>query len=1243
MGAQVTLRQAAARSTAHLRLPLLLALLLALGLLAYWMAAPSPVGAETVANAAGRYDGLVLRDLGGKRAALVCLIAENGAFTPVELWRSKPGAFDTRKAKFLAGDVNGDGIADGIALYDLGSGRSRLSIWLSDGHHASMRTAWTSKAGAFSWARAKLATGDLDRDGMDDVIALYDRGRGAASLYRFISTGKTLRQSLGWSGALSVSSAQLVAGDLTGDGRADAVMLSPSSAASASLLAFVSGTSTFTKKTFWKGAYAAGRARLTAGDADSDGKCDAIALYRKPNGTGRLDVFRSTGTALLKPAVWYDGAAGALPAAKCRLAAGDVTGDGRADVVLAQPTGGSSSRITTCVAGGSRFQPRTWWSGGWAYAAIQLAAAPSPGLVVTDDAEVLDATSLRSLRKVSADGATLTFAGQTGQLSRTQSGDVLFAMPSPTFPDGMCRKVTGVSKVGGQLVVTTSEAMLSDVIDQGEVAFSKRITAADLSPDGIVYPGVRLLPGGPPLGTFSGPLRGVTEGFGIGIDTTILGKVAIEGSVWLDPSAYVDYDLGWSGLESASYTQTLTTSTDISVSIKQDYSEEKEVTLYEQTLGVITIMAGPWPVFVTPTFKVYVSAEGEVSAGVTAGVSVDTETSVGIGWDEDDGWSPPAVSFSKTYDWSPPQLFSTLTLTGAAGAGLSFEVYAVAGPEAKLEAFLELVADADPEADPWWTLDAGARAKIGFKVETLDYTWLEQEYELALFKERIDQAGSATSGGGSSHYETPSVRGKILEAGGSTPIAGASVELRSAGGSTVSETRSAADGTYVFSGEAAGQYTVVASKSFYAEASRAVTVIAGQLTPNQDLSLVPDENQGVRGRALSSPGAAPVGGTWVGLWDMSRPLSDYPDGIFWDGRYVWGDGSYRFLGVPAGQYRLYASAPSYFPASANVTIGVNQIAVKDLLMVPYEAQGIHGFVKEALTDEPIAGASVELHEGSGSPAGELLRTRTTAADGSFAITGLDVGDYTLVVDKPGFLTGLRDVTCTSATITSAGTIVLQQPGGNSMRSSNDSCIRWTEATNYPSATYEFWFRPTEFGGMEYGNTIAQISRDYPDWMDDGPHRWPTMQIQYGSFEGHTVFSFILNENMGDEMGKWHRVTAETPIQLGHWYHVAAQHGSRGMRLFINGMQEGYDDYVGGPQPNQGVAAGGWFSLGDNHTLGSGYMSAVGDFRGLEVSSTQIYYEDFTPPGDPLGGDSTMILDELISTTNGENLGFVPTP
>jgi hypothetical protein len=61
-----------------------------------------------------------------------------------------------------------------------------------------------------------------------------------------------------------------------------------------------------------------------------------------------------------------------------------VTGDGRADVVLAQPTGGSSVRVTTCVTAGARFQPRTWWSGGWAYAAIQLAAGGDSTMILDE-------------------------------------------------------------------------------------------------------------------------------------------------------------------------------------------------------------------------------------------------------------------------------------------------------------------------------------------------------------------------------------------------------------------------------------------------------------------------------------------------------------------------------------------------------------------------------------------------------------------------------------------------------------------------------------------------------------------------------------------------------------------------------------------------------------------------------------------------------------------------------------------
>ena len=170
-----------------IRLAALAAILLGLPAVAALARPPVAAAAETVANAAGRYDGLVLRDLGGKQAALVQLVAEDGAFTQRELWRSKKGAFDTRKATFVAGDVNGDGIADGIVLYDLGQARSRLLVYLSDGLRARQTTPGRRRPRAFAKARAKLAVGDLNRDGRDDVIVLYDRGPGRAALYRFTS------------------------------------------------------------------------------------------------------------------------------------------------------------------------------------------------------------------------------------------------------------------------------------------------------------------------------------------------------------------------------------------------------------------------------------------------------------------------------------------------------------------------------------------------------------------------------------------------------------------------------------------------------------------------------------------------------------------------------------------------------------------------------------------------------------------------------------------------------------------------------------------------------------------------------------------------------------------------------------------------------------------------------------------------------------------------------------------------
>ena len=358
-------------------------------LLALLLMAPPRAAAEIVGNAAGRYDTLVLRDLGAKQAALVQLVSEAGAFTERELWRSKKGALDIRKATFVAGDVDGNGIADGIVLYDLGGGRSRLQIYPSDGFKATQVTAWTSKPKAFARAKAKLAVGDLDRDGRDDLLALYDRGRARVALYRFVSTGSRFTQSLTFSArsGLAWSKAQLAAGDVTGDGRSDGLVLYAATASKAQLLVFSGTGATFSKQTFWSGAYAAGRARLAAGDVDSDGDVDAVCLYRRPATAAGSTSSSPPARPSMRRAVWYEPGATPVPTTS-RFGVGDVNGDGRADALTAAAAG-AQTRVTSWVSSGSGFAPEVWLAGPWAYAKVSLGVAPSVGLVVSDKAEPL--------------------------------------------------------------------------------------------------------------------------------------------------------------------------------------------------------------------------------------------------------------------------------------------------------------------------------------------------------------------------------------------------------------------------------------------------------------------------------------------------------------------------------------------------------------------------------------------------------------------------------------------------------------------------------------------------------------------------------------------------------------------------------------------------------------------------------------------------------------------------------------
>jgi hypothetical protein len=335
-----------------------------------------------------------------------------------------------------------------------------------------------------------------------------------------------------------------------------------------------------------------------------------------------------------------------------------------------------------------------------------------------------------------------------------------------------------------------------------------------------------------------------------------------------------------------------------------------------------------------------------------------------------------------------------------------------------------------------------------------------------------------------------------------------------------------------------------------------------------------------------------------------------------------------------------------------VTLAGGQLLQHDFFLVNYATQGAFGRVVDSLSGDPIPGALVVAYDGYGTD-GIYRNQAVTAADGSFAIDSLPVGAHALKVEKAGYAVLYRDFDVARSAFTDLGVIRLRQLGGTSMRSRVASCIRWTEGvpTLTGRGTYEFWFRPLALVGTEWGDQIAQVSWDYPNWQGGGPARYPAMAItardvtQGGAYA--TVFAFTLTEDEpgsdASQPGSYHTVLGTTPVVAGRWYHIAAQYGPAGMQLFVNGHLDASNSYTGAPEPFAG-ATGGAFTLGEYYRDGQGRPhTPEGDYRGLRVTEWNEYEESFTPYDEPIWGSYTTVYDMLAGTTNGENLGFVPTP
>ena len=263
-----------------------------------------------------------------------------------DLWlKTGPGVLSLARAKFAVMDVNADGKDDLVALYDGGAQTSKIFVFRSTGSAFVGGDVWWS-AGEYNWARARAVLSGRFGQDRDTLLVAYQDDGARTRIHAFESDGAklTLAGTVYDSGPgkIDLARARFAVGHFTRAGGTDQVAAFYQLDGRAKVMLLEAGPSgmTLTDAYTTDADYDLARASIAAADTNEDGRDELVSLYTDADGSAKVHVFDPA--ASFAPVNGWNGGAslpgGALCPRSGALVLGDWNADGKADGLALAPT-----------------------------------------------------------------------------------------------------------------------------------------------------------------------------------------------------------------------------------------------------------------------------------------------------------------------------------------------------------------------------------------------------------------------------------------------------------------------------------------------------------------------------------------------------------------------------------------------------------------------------------------------------------------------------------------------------------------------------------------------------------------------------------------------------------------------------------------------------------------------------------------------------------------------------------------